>query len=115
MIAIDGMIREPARPALITRFRPMANLEKPLPGNDDNAITIHELLEHPVLRPSAIRLVCAVSKLMKVQKASGPPFTKYEAELYREIRRIFFDLDPEEKDSAFSLPAEITADIFDDL
>ena len=93
----------------------MPDLEKPLPGNDDNAITIHELLEHPVLRPSAIRLVCAVSKLMKVQKTSGPPFTKYEAELYREIRRIFFEIEPEEKDSAFTLPTEITASAFDDL
>ena len=109
------MIREPARPALITRFRPMANLEKPLPGNDDNAITIHELLEHPVLRPSAIRLVCAVSKLLKVQKTAGPPFTKYEAELYREIRRIFFELEPIEKDNAFNLPLEITGSAFDDL
>jgi hypothetical protein len=77
---------------------------------DNDPVSLEELLDHPMLRPSGIRAVCAVTKLLKLRKQEGPPLTDYEQLLYRAVRQLYFDISIEEKQQAFSVPDRITAE-----
>jgi hypothetical protein len=78
------------------------------PKNDP--IELEELLDHPMLRPAAIRAICAVAKLLKLRKEEGPPLTSYEQMLYQAVRKLYFDIPVQEKRQAFDLPDKITAE-----
>ncbi len=77
-------------------------------STSDDPVTIEELLDHPMLRPAGIRVVCAAAKLLKTRREEGPPLSDYEQDLYKALRKMFFEISAAEKSQAFSVPDRIS-------